>query len=196
MTSLQATSEQENAEQLALLAAVAKGDEEALNALYRKLSRKIYAFAMRRLSTPEAAEEAVVETMYEVWRHASRFAGQSQVSTWVLGIARHKLLDKLRQRGMHITQELNEEATSVADSAPSVYEQLAEKQRAEQVSQCLEALPDDQRECMHLVFYEELGLAEIAEIQQCPENTIKTRLFHARRKMRECIEKQVRWENA
>jgi len=182
-----------DAELTDLLAAVASGSEEALNALYRKLSRKIYAFSLRRLSAQDAAEEVVVETMYEVWRHADRFAGQSKVSTWVLGIARHKLLDKLRQRGAQCTVEIDDEAIAVADPSPGVFEQLAEKQRAEHVAQCLETLPDEQRECMHLVFYEELGLAEIAEIQQCPENTIKTRLFHARRKMRECIEKQIRW---
>lgn len=182
-----------DAELTDLLAAVASGSEDALNTLYRKLSRKIYAFSLRRLSAPDAAEEVVVETMYEVWRHASRYAGQSRVTTWVLGIARHKLLDKLRQRGTQCTVEIDDEAIAVADSAPGAYEQLAEKQRAEHVAQCLETLPDEQRECMHLVFYEELGLAEIADIQQCPENTIKTRLFHARRKMRECIEKQIRW---
>jgi len=58
----------------------------------------------------------------------------------------------------------------------------------------METLPDEQREALHLVFYEDMSLGEIAQLQDCPENTVKTRLFHARRKMRECLERQTRWE--
>lgn len=176
-----------------LIEQVAVRDEAALSTLYKRLSRTIYAFSLRRLSQPEAAEEVVVETMYEVWKNASRFAGRSMVTTWVLGIARHKTLDKLRMRGKNIAEPMGDEADGVADSRPSVYEMIADKQRDGQVALCLEALPDAQRECMYLVFYEDAPLAEIAVLQACPENTVKTRLFHARRKMKECLEKQV-WQ--
>ena len=176
-----------------LIQQVALRDEAALSTLYMRLSRTIYAFSLRRLCEPEAAEEVVVETMYEVWKNASRFAGRSRVTTWVLGIARHKSLDKLRMRGNDMAEPMGDEADGVADSSPSVYEMIAEKQRDDQVALCLEALPDAQRECMYLVFYEDAPLAEIAQLQACPENTVKTRLFHARRKMKECLEKQV-WQ--
>ena len=174
-----------------LMDQVAQRDEAALSTLYKRLSRTIYAFSLRRLSQPEAAEEVVVETMYEVWKSAPRFAGRSMVTTWVLGIARHKTLDKLRIRGKDISETLGDEADAVADSTPSVYEMIAEKQRDGQVAMCLEALPDAQRECMYLVFFEDAPLAEIAVLQSCPENTVKTRLFHARRKMKECLERQI-----
>ena len=174
-----------------LMEQVAQRDEAALSTLYKRLSRTIYAFSLRRLSRPDAAEEVVVETMYEVWKSAPRFAGRSMVTTWVLGIARHKTLDKLRIRGKDISETLGDEADAVADSTPSVYEMIAEKQRDGQVAICLEALPDAQRECMYLVFFEDAPLAEIAVLQSCPENTVKTRLFHARRKMKECLERQI-----
>ena len=176
-----------------LIEQVAVRDEAALSTLYKRLNRTIYAFSLRRLSQPEAAEEVVVETMYEVWKNASRFAGRSMVTTWVLGIARHKTLDKLRMRGKNMAEPMGDEVDAVADSTPSVYEMIADKQRDGQVALCLEALPDAQRECMYLVFYEDAPLAEIAVLQACPENTVKTRLFHARRKMKECLEKQI-WQ--
>ncbi|MBC7608784.1 MAG: sigma-70 family RNA polymerase sigma factor, partial [Polaromonas sp.] len=135
--------------------------------------------------------EVVVETMYEVWKNASRFAGRSMVTTWVLGIARHKTLDKLRIRGKDVAETLGDEADVVADSTASAYQMIADKQRDGQVALCLEALPDAQRECMYMVFYEDAPLGEIAVLQSCPENTVKTRLFHARRKMRECLERQI-----
>lgn len=187
------TTAQLDSELCRLIEKVAVRDEAALSTLYKRLSRTIYAFSLRRLSQPEAAEEVVVETMYEVWKSAPRFAGRSMVTTWVLGIARHKTLDKLRIRGKNTTEPMGDEADVVADSTPSVYEIIEENQRNGQVALCLEALPDVQRECIYLVFYEDAPLAEIAELQACPENTVKTRLFHARRKMKECLEKQI-WQ--
>lgn len=175
-----------------LLEQVAARDEAALAVLYRRMSRMIYAFSLRRLNDADAAGEVVVETMYEVWKGAPRFAGRSRVSTWVLGIARHKALDKLRSRYGDLCEPLGDEAEEVADDQPSVYELIAGRQQAAQVAVCMEVLPDEQRECIHLAFYEDAPLAEIALIQGCPENTVKTRLFHARRKMRDCLDKQTR----
>lgn len=176
-----------------LLDAIKNGEESAMNTLYQAMSRRIYAFALRRLSSSEAAEEVVVETMYEVWKSANNFLGQSKVSTWILGIARYKVLDKMRKRGIQQTREIEDEGIEIQDESPSAYEKIAQEQQSQHVQDCLETLPDDQRECMHLVFFEEMSLVDIAVVQQCPANTIKTRMFHARKKMKDCIEKQIRW---
>ncbi len=184
--------QQQDIELCRLMQQVAAQDEAALATLYKHMSRMIYAFSLRRLNAADAAEEVVVETMYEVWKGAARFGGRSMVSTWILGIARHKAMDKLRSRGGEHCDPLGDEAEAIADDSPSVFELIASKQQAGQVALCLEALPDAQRECLHLVFYEDAPLADIATIQDCPENTVKTRLFHARRKMKECLERQVR----
>lgn len=177
-----------------LLERVAQRNEAALADLYRQMNRPICAYALRRLSDPVAADEIVVETMYEVWRHAGRFAGQSQVTTWILGIARHKVLDRLRRLGRMACEPLGEEAEEVADERPDAYMHLVQRQQASQVARCLEALPEEQRECIHLAFYEDLPLAEIAVLQDCPANTVKTRLFHARRKIKSCLERQIQWQ--
>ena len=174
-----------------LMKLVAARDEVALATLYKRMSRMIYAFSLRRLSDPDAAEEVVVETMYEVWKDAPRFAGRSLVTTWIFGIARHKALDRLRARGTMPLEAIDDEAEAIADTNPSAYELIASRQRAGQVALCIEALPDAQRECVHMAFYEDAPLAEIAVVQECPENTVKTRLFHARRKMKECLERQT-----
>jgi len=188
-----ATAQQE-ADLVLLLGRMAAGDEPALTAFYAKLNRRVYAFALRRLSDPDLAEEVVVETLYEAWRHAGRFEGRSRVSTWLLGIAHHKALDKLRGNASRQAEELGEEAEQVADPSPDTYTHIAQRQQREQIGNCMETLPDEQREALHLVFYEDMSLGEIAQLQDCPENTVKTRLFHARRKMRECLERQTRWE--
>jgi RNA polymerase sigma-70 factor (ECF subfamily) len=175
----------------ALLKQIIRREEQAMASFYKAFERNVYAFALRRLGNQGEAEEVAVETMHEVWKNAGRFRGDSQVRTWVLGIARHKLLDKLRARSQAY-EELDETTPSEDLSG---FDLLARRQRAQNVLKCLSHLPDEQRDCMHLVFYEELSLAEIAKIQNCPENTVKTRLFHARRKIKQCLEGVLAEEN-
>lgn len=174
----------------ALLEAISKGNEKAFARLYRALNGRIHAFALQFLRNPHLAEDVVTETLFEVWRNAKRFAGQSRASTWVLGIARHKALDKLRDRAaFERTESPWDEACDLIPSNDlSAFEQLAQQQTASEIQRCLDRLPVDQRECMHLVFYQDLSLAEVAALQGVPENTVKTRLFHARRKLRAKLE--------
>jgi RNA polymerase sigma-70 factor (ECF subfamily) len=174
-----------------LLDLISMGNEQAFARLYRAMNRKVYAFALQFLRNPHLAEEVVTETLFEVWRNARRFAGQSRASTWVLGIARHKALDKLRDQAAfeRVESPWDEMCDLTPSSDPSVLEQLVERQTAAQIQRCLASLPLDQRECIHLVFYEDLSLAEVAALQGVPENTVKTRLFHARRKLRGKLER-------
>lgn len=175
-----------NDEIFALLAQVGKGDEAAMTKLYRSFSRKIYAYALNRMRDPQGAEEVVVDTMHEVWRHPDRFRGASKFSTWLIGIARHKMLTALRGKGPE-HEDVDEMGEQLASEEPGAFEMLAERQRREGVQHCMGKLSDEHRECLHLVFYEGLSVGEIAEVQACPENTVKTRLFYARQKIRNCL---------
>ncbi len=191
-----ASSRQDDDTHRADLAAIAAQNQQAMKRFYAAFAPATFQFAMRRLSDPVQAEEVVVETMYEVWCHAARFAGQSGVRTWVLGIARHKLLDKLRERYRHRHESLDEEneagdgpGMDAESDAPEGFERVAQREHHDMIVHCANKLPEDQREALHLALYEDLPLADIAQIQACPENTVKTRLFHARRKMKECLQR-------
>lgn len=174
-----------------LLRRIAQHDEKALRELHRHLGRRIYAFALNRLHDPDESEAIVSDTLYEVWKNPTRFRGESRFSTWVLGIARYKILTQIRSRGPE-HDELDEQMP--ADDLGS-FELVAERERRAWVLQCMERLSATHRECLHLVFYEGLSLAEIAQIQDCPENTVKTRLFHARLKIKGCLERMLRLES-
>jgi RNA polymerase sigma-70 factor, ECF subfamily len=177
----------DNEAALALLTRVKAGDEKAFSTLYTSLSRRIFAFALNQVHDEARAEEIVVDTMHEVWKKPEQFNGTSKFSTWVLGIARYKVLNSFRD-AKHNHDELNDAiAESVESEAHTPYEALAELQREQGVKRCMAKLSDEHRECMHLAFFEELALAEIAELQSCPENTVKTRLFHARQKIKNCL---------
>lgn len=177
---------------LRLIARQDAGSEAAMAQLYRALSGAVFAFARQRLDNPHEAEAVVVDTLYEVWRAAGQYSGASLVKTWVLGIARHKLLDDLRRRGRHRHEDIDDHAEALADDSAGVFDALARRQQAAWVAQCMARLGDEQRESLHLLFYEGLGVAEIATIAGVPEGTVKTRVFHAKKKIKDCLARWLR----
>jgi RNA polymerase sigma-70 factor, ECF subfamily len=181
-------SSMDNDEVLRLLGRIEQGDEAAFSALYRAFSRKLYAYVLRQLGDPAQAEEIVSDTLYEVWRQPARFRGESQFSTWLIGIARNKVLMAFRARKPDARHDdIDDVAETLATDDPSAFDILAQHQRGEGVRHCMDKLSSEHRECVHLVFFEGLSLAEVAALQACPENTVKTRLFHARQKLKNCL---------
>lgn len=171
-----------------LLERIGRQDEAAFRELYKAFSRRVYAYVLNRVRDHARAEEILVDTMYEVWRAPARFHGDAQFATWLIGIARNKALMAYRsQRPDEMHDDLDDIAETRASDTPDGFAQLAAKQRGEGVQVCMGKLSDEHRECMHLVFFEGLSLAEVATVQGCPENTVKTRLFHARQKIKNCL---------
>jgi RNA polymerase sigma-70 factor, ECF subfamily len=184
---------------LALLRQVAQHDEQAFRRLYESASRRVHAFVLQRLRDPAEAAEVVSDTFYEVWRRPGAFRGESRFTTWLLGIARHKLLTRLQgktARREDVHEDIDEHHELLDDGAPEGFDSVAERQRREGVAACLAKLPELQRECLHLVFYEEMSLAEIAAVQGAPQGTVKTRLFHARAGIKRCLQLLLRREGA
>ncbi len=140
----------------------AQGDERAFERLFRCYAPRIFRFAMSYLYDPTLAEEVVQETMIAVWKSAKDYKEQSQVSTWILGIARNKALDRARarQREPEVLREIDRRA-----SVRATPEQIARRDsQAERVRSALEKLSPEHREVMMLAFYNELSYSEIAQI--------------------------------
>ena len=171
-----------------LLERVGRQDESAFRELYKAFSRKVFAYTLNMVKDHGRAEEILVDTMYEVWRAPARFRGDAQFGTWLIGIARNKALMAYRSRRPDETHDdLDDIAETQASDSPDAFAELAAKQRSHGVKHCMGKLSNEHRECMHLVFFEGLSLAEVANVQGCPENTVKTRLFHARQKIKNCL---------
>ncbi|MGH6947296.1 MAG: sigma-70 family RNA polymerase sigma factor [Kiloniellales bacterium] len=168
-----------------LLRRIAQGDQSALAEFYRAFEGQVYRFVLSRLNDPFEASDIVNGVMMEVWRGAARFQGRSKVSTWLLGIARHKIIDRQRKRHGKDMEELDE--TLVDESATDPAQALAAVEEAEILRRCLEELSEAQREVVHLAFFEDLSYSEIAQIVERPEGTIKTRVFHAKRVLQDCV---------
>jgi RNA polymerase sigma-70 factor (ECF subfamily) len=172
-----------------LLAKVARGDEQAFTKLHRLMAQRVYAFSLLRLRNADHAESVVVDTMLQVWRSAAKFRRESQVSTWIFGIARLKVFEHLRAIGPDHEDIADYEEDLVSDLEDGEAA-VSRWQHQRIVRDCLEELTAAHRECLQLVHYEGLPLAEVAMAQGVPENTVKTRLFHARKNMRVCVERE------
>lgn len=163
-------------------------DERALRELHERYARRIYQFALVRLRDEDMAQTVMIDTLFEVWKHPDRFRGESRFSTWLLGIAKYKVLSAFRAaEPQH--EDIDDHAEFIADPSAGVVEQLEEAERGRLLATCIDKLNDAQRECVQLVFVEGLSLAETADIQKVPEGTVKTRLFHGRKNLRDCVER-------
>ena len=173
-----------------LLEQIAQGSEKALTEFYEAFQQKIYAFAKIRLNDSHEAADLLNEVMWEVWRGASRFEGRSSVTTWIFGIAYYKVIDRLRSRGKLLVEEL--ESTVTEESAQDLDEILTQKQMGEHLRRCMEKLSDEQRQVVHLAFFEDLSYREISEIVGSPEGTIKARMFHAKQALKRCLARRIK----
>lgn len=174
-----------------LLGGIALQKSACLELLYRRYAQSIYAFAYRRTSDAAIAHETVNDTFLLLWQGKASFAGQSSVKTWLLGIAKHKMLDILRSRGRAWEREEEltpEEESHAASPQAGGYELLVAKQQGEHLQVCMEKLSEAQVACVHLHFIEGQTLAQIAQVLDIPANTAATRVHHARRKLRDCME--------
>ena len=163
-----------------LLVLIAAGDQHAFEELYRLLSRKVYAFALRLTGNAESAEEVTVDAMYEVWRSADKFRGDAQVSTWVFGIARNKALMTLRNLPAAQHADIDDFSETLESGLPDSFSLLAQARDGELIRRCLQSLSASHRECLHLVYFEEMSMPEIAAMLGVPEGTVKSRLWHAK----------------
>lgn len=176
----------EAAEIEALLGRIAKRDQAAFRTLYEHFGRRVYAFVVHRCGNESIAEEIVSDTLLHVWNAPESFRRESAFSTWLLGIARFKMLAALRRETAD-TEDVDEidEDLLVDETRPD--DVVAMQQRREGVRECLDLLPAEQRECMHLAYYESWTLEEIASVMKIKKETVGTRIFYARKKIQACL---------
>jgi RNA polymerase sigma-70 factor (ECF subfamily) len=156
-----------------------------MHVLYVRHSVRVYRFVLRLTNDSTLAEDLVSEVFIDVWRRANGFKGKSQVSTWLLAIARNKALSAMRVR---LDQQLDDEmATAIVDPADDAETTVNKGDRSAVVQQCLSELSPRHREVIDLVYYHEKSIDEVARIVGAPENTVKTRMFYARRRMEKLL---------
>ena len=180
-----------NAGELRLLERVAQGDRRAFQELYVSYHRRLARFLTRLTHGYPIAEEIINDTMYVVWRKAAEFRGQSQVSTWIMGIAYRRALKALKRESnaTHVPSMQGDEDSPATDATQRTNE------LHEWIGDALAQLSAEQRMVVELTYYVGLSCQEIATIMACPVNTVKTRMFHARRKLRTALPQEEGFPN-
>lgn len=171
-----------------LIARVAGRDRRAFEALYRIYHPRLTAFLTRFIRRPDRVEEALNDTLMVVWNRADRYNGESKVSTWVFGIAYRQGLKAL-SRFDEAVEDTDAETRKSEDRTPE--EHLRDRQTRIVLDRAMTHLSVDHRAVVDLAYFHEMGYREIAEIMDCPVDTVKTRMFHARRNLKAQLSGQL-----
>lgn len=181
-----------------LLERIAQGDASAVETVYRQYYGTVSAFVRMQIADSGAVEEIVDDVFMVLFSSASQFRGESAFKTWLLGIARNLCHNWLRQMsrepvaGMDVTDE---ELSGLMDQAWPALDHLQQQQIQAIVRLCLDRLPPPQKEALFWVFFEEMSLEETAKALSCAIGTVKSRLFHAKAKVADCVKRRLSVES-
>lgn len=164
----------------ALLAGVRARDRRAFTELYRLYQPRLLGYLRRMLSNSLLADEIVDDVMFVVWKDAKKFRGTSPVSSWIFGIAYRRTMSALRgERRYQSPLDRSTDTSLLAAARPHHDHELVHAGLAE--------LSADHRQVVELTYFCGFSYQEIADIAGCPVNTVKTRMFHARRRLKHLL---------
>jgi RNA polymerase sigma factor (sigma-70 family) len=171
-----------------LVRRVAEGDLRAFDALYRSYFPRLVRFLDRMTRNAALIEEIINDTMYVVWDKAGTYNQTSKVSTWIFSIAYRRACKSIRKNDLPVEQEfelVNQDAMNEPEG------RLSQRQLQHRVAAALDSIPIEQRTVVNLTYYHGMDYQEIARTMDCPVNTVKTRMFHARRRLKELLSKAL-----
>lgn len=167
-----------------LIARIRKRDLAAFEQMYRRYHPKLVRFLLNLTRRPTIADEVINDTMMVVWEKPDSFRGASKFSTWVFSIAYRKAMGALRKQDEAVEDSRAAERISV-EAAPDYG--IAAQRTHTMLADAMQALSADHRAVVDLTYFHEVGYREIAEIMACPVDTVKTRMFHARRHLKQML---------
>ena len=173
--------QREDGDDARLIAAVRRKDIGAFEELYRSYYTRLTRFLLRLVNRPQLVEEVLNDTMMVVWEKADSFNGASKLSTWIFAIAYRKAMKALRKQDEPIADDAIAERVS-ADPTPE--ESFSHGRQRSLLLKAMSELSPDHRAVIDFTYFQEMGYREIASIMECPIDTVKTRMFHARRHLK------------
>jgi RNA polymerase sigma-70 factor (ECF subfamily) len=179
-------------EWVALVRAVAGGDETALHALYERSHRPVYTLIMRITANRETAEEVTLDVFHDIWRRATGYdPADGSVLGWIMNQARSRAIDRIRfdHRKKRVASAAEEPAPPAAAADP--HDVLAFKQQKEALRGALTLLTPDERQAIETAYFSELTYAEVAARLDAPLGTIKTRIRSGLHKLRQALPKET-----
>ena len=164
----------------ALIASIAHGDQTAFRELHARYYHRITHFVRAATDRSDLVDEVANDTLWVVWQCAARFRGESKVSTWIMGISRNLSFKAVRAMGRS-----HDEVSDALEE--QVYEPSSQSELTQWIDEALARLPSEQRTVLEMFYGLDQSCEEISQALNCPLNTVKTRMFHGRRKLRELL---------
>lgn len=164
-----------------LIDRIVRRDSRAFDELFRSYHPRLNRFLVSILRRADVAEEVLNDTLLVVWRQPERYNGRSKVSTWIFAIAYRQAMKAL-SRCDDPVEDRHAEARPSGEAGPE--QQLGRRQAQDVLQRAIGELSADHRAVIDLTYFHEVGYREIAELMDCPQDTVKTRMFHARRRLR------------
>jgi RNA polymerase sigma-70 factor (ECF subfamily) len=163
-----------------LVARIAAGDNHAMQMLFTRHSVRVFRFVLKMVKDPALADDLVSEIFFDLWRQAHQFDARAKASTWLLAIARYKAISAMRRR--RVDADLDD-AGEIADPSESPEAISQMNGRNQIMRRCIAMLSPSHREIIDLVYYHEKPIDAVAHIIGIPLNTVKTRMFYARKQL-------------
>lgn len=171
-------------EEAQLIARVRGRDPRAFERLYRDYRPRLTRFLIHLIHRPNLVEEILDDTMLVVWSQPDMYDSASKLSTWIFAIAYRKGLNALKRHDDPV-EDAHPEFRASTDAGPE--QQVGARQAREVLLRTMRQLSPDHRAVVDLTYFQEIGYREIAEIMECPVDTVKTRMYHARRHLKRLL---------
>ena len=183
-----ATAVSSQSRDLRLISLIGEGDMQAFRELYVRYQPRLTRFLFNVVRRQHLVEEVLDDTLMVVWERAGTFKGESKLSTWIFAIAYRKAMRALRRLDEPV-EDLRAETRPSPDAGPD--EEWGRKRLHEVIRSAMRKLSPEHCAVVDLTYYHELGYREIAEILDCPVDTVKTRMFYARRHLKRHLEGEL-----
>ena len=177
----------EHSDDLALLQLVVGGDRDAFRSLYDRYYQPLFRFIYRITRRTDLAEEGAADAMLVVWQKAKSFQRRSRVSTWIMGIGYRKGLKLAEQSKRQAERFQSMESDRIDELSTGHSEHMDTATLQDWLDVGMRRLSGEQRAVVELTYFNGYSYAEIAGILSCPVNTVKTRMFHARARLRQIL---------
>ncbi len=180
-----------------LIEAIQNGDTKAYTQLVNRYKDLVYTLAIRMLKHREEAEEVAQDTFIKVFKSLQKFKGDSKFSTWIYKVTYNTCLDRIKKNKKHYNDVAIDEFTfNKLDSIDNALDNMINEEKSVLIKKCINKLPEDSSALLTLFYFEELSLEEISKIINIEANTVKVKLFRARKKLAVILEQYLQPKNS
>ena len=179
-----------------LIDSIKNGDTNAYAKLVDRYKDLVYTLAIRMLKNREEAEEIAQDTFIKVFKSLDKFKGDSKFSTWIYRVAYNTCLDAIKKNKKHQNDVAIDEYTfNKLDTIDNALENIIKEERSVLIKNCINKLPEESSVILTLFYFEELSLEEISKVINIEANTVKVKLFRARKKLAVILEEYLQPQN-